>query len=77
MGLEEEVRLEVLRRFEGTFYPALWKERKMDGKGGERKAVLRGHSWPSQPALEHPGGSESGAFVVAPGGDAHGHGPPR
>lgn len=49
----------------------------MDGKGGERKAVLRGHSWPSQPALEHPGGSESGAFVVAPGGDAHRHGPPR
>lgn len=49
----------------------------MDGKGGERKAVLRGHSWPSQPALEHPGGSKSGAFVVAPGGDAHRHGPPR
>lgn len=42
----------------------------MEGKGGKWKALLRGDSQPSQPALKHPGGNRSRALVVALG-DVH------
>lgn len=61
--LEEEIRLEIHGKFEGTvwFLPAFWKGRKTGVKGGGWKMLLRGSSRPSQPELEHiqdsPGGT--------------------